>query len=552
MFGFARGLRHGFRLVEIVLILARHDALFPLEQMAGAAFVARALRRLRRRDPARLKLRPGQRLAEALQALGPSFIKLGQALSLRADLIGEEVATDLALLQDRLPPFPGAEARATVERELGQSIASLYRSFDAEAIAAASIAQVHLAVTTEGEEVAVKVLRPGIGAAFARDIALFLWLATLAERLEPRLRRLKPREVVLTLAQSVRLEMDLRFEAAGASELRENFTDDPGFHVPRVDWRRTARQVVTLERVSGIRVDDRGALVAAGHDVREILKKAAAHSSTRCSATGSSTPISIPAISSSMRTARSSPSISASWAGSTARRATTSPTCCSAFLTGDYDRVAEVHFEAGYIPPHQSRDWFAQACRAIGEPILGRPLHEISLGRLLAQLFQVTEEFEMETQPQLLLLQKTMVRRRGCRASDRPRPSICGRSRGRSIEDWMRENRGPEAQGARRRPRRARGAGAGAGAAQEPRQGLASRRRGRGAAAPSRLARHHRAARRHRAAGPAALDHRHRACRHRRDLAAVIHGMKPREGSALYEEWQRTAPAVLHSLRAVV
>ena len=208
MFRFARGLGNAIRLVEIVLTLARHDALFPLEQVAGAAAIARALRHLRRRDPSRLRLRPGQRLAEALHALGPSFIKLGQALSLRADLIGEDVATDLALLQDRLPPFPGDEARATVARELGQTIASLYRSFGAEAIAAASIAQVHLAVTTEGEEVAVKVLRPGIAAAFERDIALFFWLATLGERLEPRLRRLKPREVVLTLAQSVRLEMD--------------------------------------------------------------------------------------------------------------------------------------------------------------------------------------------------------------------------------------------------------------------------------------------------------------------------------------------------------
>src|SRR5487761_227910 len=146
MFGFARGLRNGFRLCEIVLTLARHDALFPLEQVAGAAFVARALRRLRRRDPSRLTLRPGQRLAQALQALGPSFIKLGQALSLRADLIGEDVATDLALLQDRLPPVPGDEARVVVERELRQSIATLSRSFGAEAIAAASIAQVRLAV----------------------------------------------------------------------------------------------------------------------------------------------------------------------------------------------------------------------------------------------------------------------------------------------------------------------------------------------------------------------------------------------------------------------
>jgi ubiquinone biosynthesis protein len=444
MFGFARFLRHTTRLVEIVVTLARHDALFPLEQVAGAAAIARALRRVRRRDPARLRLRPGERLAAALQALGPSFIKLGQALSLRADLIGDEVASDLALLQDRLPPFPGDEARATVERELGQSIASLYRSFGAEAIAAASIAQVHLAVTTEGEEVAVKVLRPGIGAAFERDIALFLWLATLAERLEPRLRRLKPREVVLTLAQSVRLEMDLRFEAAGASELRDNFKDDPGFRVPRVDWRRTARRVLTLERVSGARVDDRAALVAAGHDVREILRKAASaffnqvfrdgffHADLHPGNLFIDVDGAIVAVDFGImgRLDRKTRYYLADM--------------LLAFLTGDYARVAEVHFEAGYIPPHQSREWFAQACRAIGEPILGRPLHEISLGRLLAQLFQVTEQFEMETQPQLLLLQKTMVVAEGVGRMIDPTVNMWTLARP-LIEDWMRENRGPEA-----------------------------------------------------------------------------------------------------------
>ncbi len=438
------GPRHLWRLMEIVVTLARHDALFPLQQVAGLAWLARALRLLRRRDPALAAMRPGERLAASLRALGPSFIKLGQALSLRADLIGEDVASDLALLQDRLPPFPGADARAAVERELGRTVAELYRSFDETAIAAASIAQVHLAVTTEGDDVAVKVLRPGIEAALARDLALFDWLAGLAERLEPSLRRLKPREVVATLAQAVQREMDLRLEAAAASELRENFADDPSFRVPRVDWQRTARAVMTLERVGGIRVDDRAALLAAGYDVRAILEHAAGaffkqvfrdgffhadlHPGNLFIAEGGA--IAVVDFGIMGRLDRDTRYFLADM--------------LLGFLTGDYRRVAEVHFDAGYVPPNQSRAWFAQAARAVAEPILGRPLHEISLGRLLAQLFEIAKQFEMETQPQLLLLQKTMMVAEGVGRLLDPTVNMWTLAQP-LIEDWMREHRGPEA-----------------------------------------------------------------------------------------------------------
>src|SRR5262249_39907222 len=219
--------------------------------------------------------RPGERLAAALVEMGPSFIKLGQLLATRADLLGDEVAEDLALLQDRLPPFPGSEARALVEVEFGETFQVLFASFDEVPVAAASIAQVHFAITTDGQEVAVKVLRPGIMRAFARDLDLFRWLAELIERTQPALRRLKPVEVVETLAQSVELEMDLRFEAAAASELAENFAGDPTFRVPRVDWLRTGRNVLTTERVGGIRADDRDAILAARLDIETILRNAA-------------------------------------------------------------------------------------------------------------------------------------------------------------------------------------------------------------------------------------------------------------------------------------
>ncbi|MBV9522145.1 MAG: 2-polyprenylphenol 6-hydroxylase, partial [Alphaproteobacteria bacterium] len=263
------------RLLQIALTLARHDALFLFERVTFLPPFLPVVRLLRRRDPASRGARPGERLAAALQALGPSFIKLGQLLSTRADLLGEQFAADLSSLQDRLPPFSAASARAIIEEEFGASVDRLFASFADEPVAAASIAQVHFAVAATGEDVAVKILRPGIALAFARDLDLFFWLADLAERSQPGLRRLKPVEVVRTLADSVRIEMDLRLEAAAASELAENFAGDPEFRVPRVDWLRTSQRVLTLERVGGIRIDDREALIAAGHDVAAILAKAA-------------------------------------------------------------------------------------------------------------------------------------------------------------------------------------------------------------------------------------------------------------------------------------
>ena len=388
--------------------------------------------------------RPGQRLAAAFAEMGPSLIKLGQLLSTRADLLGEEITADLATLQDRLPPFPGSEARALIEAEFERPLAALYASFDETAIAAASIAQVHFARTTDGGDVAVKVLRPGIGRAFARDLDLFLWLAGWIERLHPALRRLKPVEVVQTLAEIVRFEMDLRFEAAAASELAENFAGDPGFHVPKVDWLRTGRTVLTLERISGVRVDDRAAILAAGHRLEALLAKAAGAFFNQVFRDGFFHADLHPG---NMFVAADGALVVVDF-GIMGRLDRTTRYYLAdmllGFLSGDYRRVAEVHFAAGYVPPGLSVDGFAQACRSIGEPILGRPLQEISIARLLAQLFRVTEQFEMETQPQLLLLQKTMVQIEGVGRRLDPDVNIWTLARP-LIEAWMRDNRGPEA-----------------------------------------------------------------------------------------------------------
>ena len=429
------------RLIGIARTFARHDALFPLERMGVVRPVVAIAKFMSRRDVAG---RPGERLSAALEELGPTFIKLGQALSVRPDLVGEDIADDLATLQDRLPPFPGYTARRTIEEELAEPVDSLFAQFDDTPVAAASIAQVHFAETHDGDLVAVKVLRPGIEARFRQDIELFLWLARLIERTRPALRRLRPLEVVRTFEASVNIEMDLRLEAAAASELRENTENDSGFRVPRIDWVRTGRKVMTLERIEGIRIDDLAALEAVGFAPRDILRRSAEsffnqvfrdgffHADIHpgnmfVTADGTLCPVDFGIMG---RLDRKTRNYLADM--------------LIGFLDRDYKRVAEVHFEAGYVPARKSVGAFTQAIRSIGEPILGKPLHEISLARLLAHLFQVTETFEMEAQPQLLLLQKTMLVAEGVGRTLDPTINMWSLARP-LIEEWILVNRGPEA-----------------------------------------------------------------------------------------------------------
>ncbi|MGH6942638.1 MAG: 2-polyprenylphenol 6-hydroxylase [Geminicoccaceae bacterium] len=437
-----RSARNLWRLVGIGRCMARHNALFPLEFLPLPEVALRLARRLSRQDAPG---RPGQRLATALQDLGPSFIKLGQSLATRADLMGEEIAADLSQLQDQLPPFEAELARQAIERELGGSLGELFASFDDAPVAAASIAQVHFALTTEGEEVAVKVLRPGIERQVARDLDLFRWCAHWIERLQPSFRRLRPIAVVETFAAWTRTEMDLRLEAAAASELAENCALDPGFRVPKVDWRRTSRRVLTLERVSGVASDERDALIAAGFDPDQILARAAEiffkqvfrdgffHADMHpgnifIDPHGDLVPVDFGIMGRLDRPTRRY--LAEMLLG---------------LLAADYQRVADVHFTAGYVSADQDKAAFMQACRAIAEPIRDRPLAEISLGRLLGQLFEVTETFAMETQPQLLLLQKTMVVAEGVGRALNPSVNMWKLAQP-MIEVWMAEHLGPQAQ----------------------------------------------------------------------------------------------------------
>lgn len=440
-----RAFRNIRRMWTIARTLGRHDALFPIEALRLAAPLRVAVRVFGRPKIAASRgKRPGQRLALALQALGPAFIKLGQALSVRSDLLGEQVARDLSELQDRLPPFSGEQARSTIEEELGADIESLFESFEDVPIAAASIAQVHAARTADGRDVAVKVLRPRIEAAFARDLDLMRWLAELINRTQPALRRLRPVEVVETLAVTVEIEMDLRLEAAAADEMRENMRGESGFRIPEVDWQRTARRVLTTEWVTGIPVDEREALLAAGHDLERIVANMAKVFFLQVFRDGFFHADLHPG----NLFVDENGTINAVDFGIMGRldRRTRQylAEMLLGFLTGDYRRVAEVHIAAGYVPADQSVDAFAQAARSIAEPILGLSLNRISIARLLSQLFRVTERFKMETQPQLLLLQKTMVVAEGVGRHLYPEVNMWELARP-MIVGWGRENMGPEA-----------------------------------------------------------------------------------------------------------
>ena len=436
-----RSVRNVARLTKIAYTLARYDALFPLEQLHIAPFALWISRRFRKRH---IEGRPGERLAQALQRMGPTFIKLGQMLSTRPDLLGEQVATDLAALQDRLPPFETDIARRTIEEELGRPIDALFQQFDDESTAAASIAQVHFGITADGREVAVKVLRPDIEAAFARDLDLLYWVAGLVHRLRPDLRRLKPVEVVQTFAESTQLEMDFRMEASAASELAENFSGDEAFKVPAVDWDRTGRRVLTSERIRGIAIDQRDALMEAGHDPTEILGNAAAVFFNQVFRDGFFHADQHPGNAFVDAEGRLV-AIDFGIMGRLERQTRMYlADMLMGFLSRDYGKVADVHFRAGYIPSTKSREGFMQALRAIAEPIFDRPLHEISLAKLLGLLFQVTERFEMETQPQLLLLQKTMLVTEGVGRKLNPEINMWTLARP-LIEGWMRQNRGPQA-----------------------------------------------------------------------------------------------------------
>lgn len=401
-------IRHIIRLVRAGRTLARYDVLLPPQQVADLPPLARFALRLAKLGSRPPQNDPESRLTAALSALGPSYIKLGQFLATRPDIIGPERAFELKALQDRLPPFDMEDAKSIIRKTLGGNIDDFFTEFG-EPVAAASIAQVHRARTNDGKDVAVKVLRPGVERRFADDLQSFYFAARLIERFNAEGRRLRPVDAVKMLEQSMKLELDLRMEASAMSELTENTRKDPGFRVPEVDWQRTGRQVLTTGWIEGTPIADVAALRAAGFDLVKlgdtVIQSFLRH-----------------AIRDGFFHADMHPgnlfvdhdgTLVAVDFGITGRLGEKERMVLAeilyGFITRDYMRVSLVHFDVGYVPRHKDPADFAQALRAIGEPIMDKAANEISMARLLTQLFEVTAQFDMVTQPQLLLLQKTMV-----------------------------------------------------------------------------------------------------------------------------------------------
>ena len=389
----------------------------------------------------------GLRLSRALVKLGPAYIKLGQMLATRPDIVGPSVATALEHLQDRLPPFPESQARAVIAQSLGQPVASLFTELG-PAVAAASIAQVHRGRTAEGADIAVKVLRPTIEVRFARDLAALELFARAAESVSAEARRLRFIAIKQTLAASVALELDLRMEAAAASELYERTRGDTDFRVPHVDWSRTAARVLTTEWIDGTPIRDPVALVAAGQDPKKIalvvvrsfltqaLRDGFFHADMHpgnlfVDASGRLVAVDFGIM------GRLEPPLRRFMAGTLA-----------GFLSRDYQKIAQLHYDLAFVPPQHPIETFAQALRAVGEPIFGKSARDISIAQLLGQLFETTRRFDMQAQPELVLLQKTMVVVEGVARGLDPDFDIWTAARP-VAERWVTDNLGPEARLAR-------------------------------------------------------------------------------------------------------
>ncbi|WP_150291629.1 2-polyprenylphenol 6-hydroxylase [Sphingobium estronivorans] len=437
-------LTHIWRLLKWGRTLARHGALTGIERDPLTPTPVRRLVKVARFG-ARVPQQP--RYADAFQSIGPAAIKLGQTLATRPDLVGEDAANDLLRLQDALPPVPFATVRGQIEQSFGRPLDALYSRFDEEPVGAASIAQVHRAVTTDGRDVAVKVIRPGVIDQFNRDIQTYEWAAAHVEMLGGELARLRPRLVIANMKRWTARELDLRREAASASELGEAMEAMPGYCVPTIDWDRTTGKVMTMEWIDGIKISDRDALIAAGHDVKEIaarlvnafLRQAIAEGFFHADMHQGNLFV---------RDNGDIVAIDFGIMGRIDRRARMwLAEILYGLITGNYKRVAEIHFEAQYVPGHHNVEEFATALRAVGEPMRGKPVRELSVGGMLDGLFAITRDFDMQTQPHLLLLQKTMVMVEGVATSLDPDINLWETS-GPYVKEWLRSELGPEAKAA--------------------------------------------------------------------------------------------------------
>jgi len=434
------------RVLAIQRVLIRHgfdEIIFSTPLFAPFAFVLYLLPWNWRR---RQYLPRAQRLRAVLEDLGPLFVKFGQILSTRRDLLNDEIAGELAKLQDHVPPFPGAQARAIVERAYGHKLDVVFSSFDETPLASASIAQVHVARLLDGREVIVKVVRPNLRHTIAQDIKLMYLLAEAAERLWSRGRLLKPKMVVAEFEKTLLDELDMMREAANCSQLKRNFADSDRMYVPEVFWDHTRENVLVMERVSGLHISDLDGLRRAGVDLKMLAERgveifftqvfrdhffhADVHPGNLFILPGEN--------GKGPRYAPVDFGIMGSLSEFDQRYLAEN---FSAFLDRNYRRVAELHVESGWVPSHTRVDEFEFAIRAVCEPIFDRPMKDISVGNLLLRLFQTAQRFEMEILPQLLLLQKTMVNVEGIGRQLYPELDLW-RSARPSLEKFMMERVG--------------------------------------------------------------------------------------------------------------
>jgi ubiquinone biosynthesis protein len=383
----------------------------------------------------------GQRLREALETLGPIYVKFGQVLSTRRDLVPLDIADELARLQDRVPPFPSQVAVAEVERALGRSVGELFGAFEREAVASASIAQVHLATLKDGREVAVKVLRPGVEQAIARDLALLDTAAGQVERVWADARRLRAREVVAEFARHLEEELDLMREAANASQLRRNFEGSPLLLVPQVHWDLCAQRVMVMERMHGTPVSQVGLLREKGIDVPKLARAGVEIFFTQVFRDGffhaDMHPGNILVADDGRYVALDFGIMGTLTEGDKSYLAQN----FLAFFNRDYRRVAQAHLDAGWVPPDTRIDAFEGAIRAVCEPIFARPLKDIYFGKLLLRLFQTSRRFNVQVQPQLVMLQKTLLNIEGLGRELDPELDLWATAKP-YLERWMGEQLG--------------------------------------------------------------------------------------------------------------
>lgn len=436
-------LTHLSRLARWGVTLARRRALVGIENDPNAPAALRRLVKLARLVTLTGKNGPRD-YAGAFRAIGPAAIKLGQSLATRPDLVGEEAAQNLLSLQDSLPPVPFAQIREVIESSFGQPIDKLFAEIDPVPVGAASIAQVHKGVTVDGRTVAIKVLRPGIREKFARDIATYEWAAAHVEAMGGEASRLRPRLTIANFKRWSNSELDLRREAASASELAQEMAGIGGYRIPAIDWDRTNGRVMTIEWIDGVKISRVDELRARGHDLDAISQKLVISFLTQAISAGF--------FHADMHQGNlfveddgTIVAIDFGIMGRIDRRARQwLAEILYGLTTGNYRRVAEIHFEAQYVPSYHSVGEFATALRAVGEPMRGKPVKELSVGQMLDGLFAITRDFDMQTQPHLLLLQKTMVMVEGIATQLNPDINMWDTAAP-YVRSWLRDELGPEA-----------------------------------------------------------------------------------------------------------